>query len=567
MVLRRILYAALLLFVLCCDGVLLGMVVVDHDRAWAEGLERAEVSGHLLVDHAGRALEAGDFQLKRLADRVAAWDLTDAEVGLSIFNTLRDDVRSSPHVGSAWALDANGVQRVSNWTFPPEDKAFAYRDYFRAHLGSEVGLSVDAQQTGVVHNKPRFTLSRAVRHADGSLKAVVVAGVFSEYFTKIFAEGVFGEGVEMVMLNRSGAVLANWPLGGETVRLSAAGRADGDLTRETWDDGEERLIVRRDITGFPVRMVISVPVERVLAEWRREVALAVAFAVPANLAFIVLVVMARRGLAREESYCRRLESNNRELEQGVRERTRALDAALERERTANRAKDLFLATVSHDLRQPLQAMSLLASVVSGTAKDDATRRLADQVSASLTYGQRLLGDLVDLAQLESGVARIVIEDVALDHLVEAVADSAQDAAAAQGVTLRLHVCPVVVRSDPYRLRQILQNLVSNAIKHTPSGGRVLIGCNRRSGAVRVGVWDTGAGIPADKLDVIFEQFYQLGNEARNSANGVGLGLAIVRRTADLLGHDIDVRSRVGHGSMFAVVLPAVRVAERVGVPV
>src|SRR6202035_5646060 len=111
-----------------------------------------------------------------------------------------------------------------------------------------------------------------------------------------------------------------------------------------------------------------------------------------------------------------------------------------------------------------------------------------------------------------------------------------------------------VRSDPRLLAQMIGNLVSNAVKYTEAG-TVLLGCRRRGDKLRIEVWDTGIGIPAEQLSAIFEEFHQLGNPARERSKGVGLGLAIVQRLADLLGHAIDVRSRPGKGSMFSVEVP------------
>ena len=124
---------------------------------------------------------------------------------------------------------------------------------------------------------------------------------------------------------------------------------------------------------------------------------------------------------------------------------------------------------------------------------------------------------------------------------------------------------LAVRSDPRLLEQIVRNLLSNAVKYT-AGGKLLLGCRRRGDILRIEVWDTGPGIPALELRAIFEEFHQLDNPARERSKGLGLGLAIVQRLANLLGHKIDVRSRLGMGSVFTVEVPLGR-AEAVRVPV
>src|SRR5207302_8518927 len=134
-----------------------------------------------------------------------------------------------------------------------------------------------------------------------------------------------------------------------------------------------------------------------------------------------------------------------------------------------------------------------------------------------------------------------------------------------GLGWRVLPSTLTVRSDPRLLEQIIRNLLSNAVKYTTQG-RILLGCRRRGEMLRIEVWDTGAGIPELELQAIFEEFHQLDNPARERSKGLGLGLAIVQRLSDLLGHKIDVRSRVGTGSVFSIEVPLGR-PELVEVPV
>ncbi len=226
---------------------------------------------------------------------------------------------------------------------------------------------------------------------------------------------------------------------------------------------------------------------------------------------------------------------------------------------ANNAKSRFLAAASHDLRQPLTALTLYSGALVNHV-GPAGRSMLMHMKECIGSLSELLTDLLDLSKLEAGVVIPSPRDFSLGDELAHQASAHAPEAAVKG--LRLHCCPTarMVHTDPVLLRRLLGNLVENAIQHTEQGG-VLVACRRRQGRTWVEVWDTGIGIPADKIGEIFEEFRQLGDVARN--RGSGLGLAIVARTATLLGLEIRVRSRVGRGSMFAVEVPH---AERQEIP-
>ncbi|MGE5475976.1 MAG: ATP-binding protein [Bacteroidales bacterium] len=223
---------------------------------------------------------------------------------------------------------------------------------------------------------------------------------------------------------------------------------------------------------------------------------------------------------------------------------------------ASKAK--FFAAANHDLRQPVQSLFLFHATLSSMLPEGhpALRPLS-YVERSLQALQRLLDGLRDVSRLDAGAVVPVPADVAIDSVLEPLAEEYRLRAADQGLGLRYVPCGLWVRTDPTLLERVVRNLLENAIRYTPTDGRVLLGCRSHSGHVRLQVLDTGIGIPADQLGVIFEEFQQLNNPARDSALGLGLGLAIVRRACDLLGHGISVLSTPGRGSAFTVHLPKV----------
>jgi two-component system CheB/CheR fusion protein len=233
---------------------------------------------------------------------------------------------------------------------------------------------------------------------------------------------------------------------------------------------------------------------------------------------------------------------------------RALEAAKQEAERANAAKSRFLSAASHDLRQPLQTLSLLQGLLARTVQGEAAKKLVERVDDTLGAMSSMLNTVLDLNQIEAGVVRAQVVRFPLGEVLARLRDEFNYQAQAQGLTLRVVPCSLSIDSDPRLLERILRNLVSNALKYTRRG-RVLLGCRRRGATLRIEVWDTGVGIPDDKLQFIFNEYTQVDNAGRDRSRGMGLGLSIVRRLCDLLGHKVMVRSRRGQGSVFSIELP------------
>ncbi len=232
----------------------------------------------------------------------------------------------------------------------------------------------------------------------------------------------------------------------------------------------------------------------------------------------------------------------------------ALEAAKQQAEQANLGKSRFLAAASHDLRQPLQTISLLHELLVKKVKDETTLKLVGKLDETVSTMSSMLDTLLDINQLEAGIVRREMVDFPINALLEHLRTQFSFHAAAHGLGWRVVPSSLSVRSDPRLLEQMIRNLLSNAVKYT-NKGKILLGCRRRGDKLRIEVWDTGIGIPEEELTAIFGEFHQLDNLARERSKGLGLGLAIVERLADLLGHAVDVRSRPGKGSAFAVEVP------------
>ena len=240
----------------------------------------------------------------------------------------------------------------------------------------------------------------------------------------------------------------------------------------------------------------------------------------------------------------------------LKDRTRsALDARASAE-SANRAKSQLLAAASHDLRQPLHALGLYVAALAARARDAEWRPLVAHVESAANALEIQFAQLIDLSRLDAGVLTPEPIDVALAPLFARIRAEFAPQAAARGLSLTIVPTRLAVHSDPVLLERIVGNLVANGVRYTHRGG-VLVGARRRGGRIAIDVVDTGIGIaPAHRLR-IFEEFYRVKDDERSAPGrrGMGLGLAIVRRFADLLEHEIALESREDAGSRFRVLLP------------
>jgi two-component system CheB/CheR fusion protein len=229
----------------------------------------------------------------------------------------------------------------------------------------------------------------------------------------------------------------------------------------------------------------------------------------------------------------------------------ALDAARRQAEMADAAKSRFLAAASHDLRQPLQTLALLQGLLVRAVIGERERKMVARIGETLGAMTGMLNALLDINQIEAGVVRAETERFPVNDLLEKLRDELTYQAQAKSLVFHMVPCSLSIYSDPRILEQMMRNLLANALKYTKSG-KILFGCRRCDGKLRIEVWDTGIGIPDDEIQAIFDEYHQVGNEARERSLGLGLGLSIVRRLGNLLGHRVRVRSRHGEGSVFSI---------------
>jgi two-component system, sensor histidine kinase len=221
---------------------------------------------------------------------------------------------------------------------------------------------------------------------------------------------------------------------------------------------------------------------------------------------------------------------------------------------ANQEKTRFVASAAHDLRQPLHALGMFCATLEQRLQNTPDRPLVRNMMNAIESLEESFGAMLDISRLDAGIVQAAPQTFPIRDVFRRLYQQFGGDAEARDLALRFRATRRIVRSDPLLLERILANLVQNALRYTRRGG-VLVAARRHAEGVALEVWDTGLGIPADKLEMIFREFYQIDNPERDRSRGLGMGLAIVQRLCHLLRHPLAVRSREGRGSVFRIVVP------------
>jgi signal transduction histidine kinase/ActR/RegA family two-component response regulator len=224
---------------------------------------------------------------------------------------------------------------------------------------------------------------------------------------------------------------------------------------------------------------------------------------------------------------------------------------------ANQAKTQFLASASHDLRQPVHSLALFAEALRYEVNSPKAQMLMNNLSKSIESIDELLSSLLDISKLDARVVKVNEADIKLRPILQKISNEFYKPEGQKNIHFRVRDCDFAVHSDPVLLTNIIRNLVSNAFRYTRKGG-ILVACRKRRDHVSIEVWDTGVGIPKSEIQNIFNEFYQLENPERDRSKGLGLGLAICRRLCELLKHTLTVQSTPGRGSVFKIQAPLAR---------
>lgn len=434
------------------------------------------------------------------------------------------------------------------------------REHVRVHLAPNSlpeaerladadALFVGKPVLGKVSGRWTIQLSRRIVDPQGATVGVIVASLDPGYFEGVYRRVALGEGGNVTLVGQDRVVRAR-VAGGLPRDQGATLPADGPFARHARGvdghyvgastlDGLQRVSAFHRVAGYPLYLVVSTSVDAALASWRgtRDVALALALLLSAAIA---------AGSATFVLSLRRLEAAHE-----------ALRASEAQAQSANQAKTEFLAAISHELRTPLTSIRGFAELMEARLDQPRYREQAGLIRKASEYLNELLTQILDLAKVEAGAMRIEREPVDLRALLRGTVDFFALTAADKGLPLALEVddsVPAQVRVDPLRVKQVLNNLLSNAIKFTDTGG-VRLRAEAGGGLLRLKVLDTGPGIDPALHERIFERFRQGDSRVSYQHGGTGLGLALSRALAGLMGGTLVVDSRPGEGACFTLTLP------------
>jgi signal transduction histidine kinase len=562
-----------------------GLRVADLQGSRADTIEAAEARAaslaHILSEYVGEAFASGDAALRQLAlhsrrvggpsadDRDWAPSLDSARVGLS-------------GIGSVSVADVDGIIRHST---RPDLIGQSRRD---AHVFQETmqaagdDLVVGTPFPSV--NPPRgfvIPIGRRLTRADGTVVGAVVASFIPAELRRFFSSvGVGPHGILWVF-HRDGVILFREPSSADPIGESAsenplfvAASRDGagTLHGPVAPGGPVMLSAFRARSDEPLIVAVSLDRGEVLAAWWREVkGSAIAFGVAAVLLVVTLFVLYRQ-IDQKAAAERALEQARQREAERLLETNQQLAATLDREQmarreaeNANALKDQFVMAVSHELRTPLTAIAgwsrlLVDGLVEDSRKDAALRTIERNARAQT----RLIDDLLDVSGTMSGRMRLDVRTVQIEEVVKNALEAVAPAMAAKAIQLEtsLNGAAGAIAGDPERLQQVVFNLVSNAVKFTPDGGKVRVSLARIGDEVEIAVSDTGAGISPDFLPHVFERFRQQHAGTSRRHGGLGLGLAIVRNLVELHGGSVTAESEgEGRGATFKVRLPAMKKAD------
>ena len=539
-----------------------GVLVVLHNKR-VDAID-AEIRQNLnlaraLQEQTVRVLASIDQATLRMRDSIAAGDAKP-----EMFVRYANETGMAPDILTQLSfIGADGHLRNSNLD-PTGNRTehvdLSEREHIRAHLRvqtlheaveqfSKSGLFIGKPVLGKVSGKWTIQLSRKIANRDGTVLGVVVASLNPGYLEDVYGRVQLGQQGTVTLVGDDLSVRAR-VIGGEAKGMGTIlpgnsgdnwgiGEDEGQAVRTSRVDGIERIVAFHRVGDYPLRVMVGSTTERALRDWRGTQRV--------SLVLTVLFSLATLGGAWVfVSSVRRLEDKNRVL---------AISEA--RAQSANHAKSEFLAAVSHELRTPLTSIRGFAELMEGRLENPRFREQAGLIRKAAERLNALLTEILDLSQVEAGAMTLNLEPQVLADVLRAIADFHAVTAASKGLQVEVTIdpsAPATLVCDGLRLKQVLNNLMSNAVKFTTQG-KVTLAMDATDAWLRIHVLDTGPGIPPEMHELVFERFRQGDGRVSYEHGGVGLGLALARALAELMGGTLTLESTVGQGSRFTLSLP------------
>jgi signal transduction histidine kinase/ActR/RegA family two-component response regulator len=468
------------------------------------------------------------------------------------------------HIVGISLVDETGMIRLSSLENAP-GRDLSDRSYFLALMNGEPGPMTEAV-TGRVMGMPVLAVAFALMDPLERPRGMALVTISRDAVDRFFGNVVYGSDARLALTRRNGDFVFDSD-SNVTDRIMSdplypAMQINGYEGRLVFDD-PDRGRLRADFAPVPnTRLLIRVErsLDRVLRGWRIETARNASGALILSAFAAVFVMRNRRAIAALDAEGRRRAESEAALIRKVGEidaARREVEEARQAAEKANAAKTEFLASISHEIRTPMNGVLGFLEMLRRTDLTPVQKRYVERVTEAGKSLQAIMDEVLDMSKLEAGELRIVDEPFDLGEVVEAVAAWAQVQAEARGVVIGTAIQPGVPRrlnGDAHRLKQILTNLIANALKFTPSGSIVIDIRETVRGPetieLRFRIRDTGIGIAAADIPSLFKAFSQVGEDPMRHREGTGLGLAICRKLVEIQGGRIGVESEVGRGSTF-----------------